>query len=63
MSQDKATGRYGVNITLAFKPTDEIIPQFSKTITVSNNSMTGFEVTTNENKQSLTIYKSINAVI
>ena len=60
----EATNEYEVNITLALKPTDEIIPQFSKTINVrSNNSMTGFEVD-DQREQAIADYmQSINAVI
>ena len=38
-------GNYEITITIGIKPSEDIIPPFSKDITVkSNNSMTGYEV-------------------
>ena len=42
---------YSCHITIGLHPTDGIIPDFMKTITViSNNAMTGFEVDEQRNK-------------
>ncbi|MEI6184446.1 MAG: hypothetical protein WCP65_02890 [Bacteroidota bacterium] len=39
------TDTYGVNISIGLHPTDNVAPDFTKTIvSVSHNSQTGFEV-------------------
>ncbi len=52
---------YSVDFTLAIKPTDDIAPMFTKTVTVtSSNAQTGYEVDA-QREQAITDYMiSIN---
>lgn len=52
---------YSVGIELYIHPTDEIAPDFTKTITVvSNNSQTGFEVDAQREQEISIFIENIN---
>jgi hypothetical protein len=62
-SETDDKGNYSVNITLALAPIDnDLIPPFSKDIVVvSNNSMTGYEVDKQRNKEITDFMGKINS--